>query len=112
MSELFPDGCNRLIEGDCLAVMRRLPAASVDLIYVDPPFFSGRDRAVPSRRSAVESPPAADDRQRAMPPAADAEPAAPGPAFADRWQGGLGEYLDWLTPRLSEMQRLLGPTGS
>src|SRR5205085_6945908 len=35
---VFPDARNRLIEGDCLAVMRALPAQSIDLIYVDPPF--------------------------------------------------------------------------
>ena len=28
--------------GDNLSVMRLLSAASVDLIYADPPFFSGR----------------------------------------------------------------------
>ena len=33
---------NRLILGDNLSVMRLLSAESVDLIYADPPFFSGR----------------------------------------------------------------------
>ena len=34
---------NRLIWGDCLHVMRQIPSASIDLIYIDPPFFSGMD---------------------------------------------------------------------
>ena len=33
---------NRLHYGDCLTVMRDMPLASVDLIYLDPPFNSNR----------------------------------------------------------------------
>lgn len=33
---------NRLFWGDNLHVMRQLPSQSIDLIYVDSPFFSGR----------------------------------------------------------------------
>ncbi|TET44787.1 hypothetical protein E3J62_09400, partial [candidate division TA06 bacterium] len=40
-SPLFPTGANRLFFGDNLHVMRQLPSNSIDLIYVDPPFFSG-----------------------------------------------------------------------
>ena len=112
MSALFPAGRNRLIEGDCLAVMRRLPAATVDLIYVDPPFFSGRDRTLSDRRSAAAAIPAATDGQHGAAPTGGPAPAGPGAAFADRWPGGLADYLGWLTPRLREMHRLLGPTGS
>src|SRR5262245_52545787 len=35
---------NRLYLGDCRDVMASLPAASIDLIYADPPFFTGRDQ--------------------------------------------------------------------
>jgi len=41
--ELFPNGLNRLFFGDCLHVMRMLPSECVDLIYIAPPFFSGRN---------------------------------------------------------------------
>ena len=34
---------NRIVWGDNLAIMRALPDASIDLIYIDPPFFSGRN---------------------------------------------------------------------
>ncbi len=34
---------NQLIFGDNLHVMRALPSNSIDLIYIDPPFFSGRN---------------------------------------------------------------------
>ena len=33
---------NRLFWGDNLHVMRQLPSESIDLIYIDPPFFSGK----------------------------------------------------------------------
>src|SRR5437867_9925914 len=34
---------NRLFCGDNLHVMRMLPSNTIDLIYIDPPFFSGRN---------------------------------------------------------------------
>ena len=33
---------NRLYYGDCLTIMQEWPLASVDLIYLDPPFNSNR----------------------------------------------------------------------
>ena len=33
---------NRLYYGDCLTIMQDMPAGSVDLIYLDPPFNSNR----------------------------------------------------------------------
>ena len=33
---------NQLFYGDCLTIMRDLPPASVDLIYLDPPFSSNQ----------------------------------------------------------------------
>ena len=34
---------NSIIHGDCLDVMRGMDAASVDLVYADPPYCTGRD---------------------------------------------------------------------
>ena len=34
---------NRLYYGDCLTIMQEMPLASVDLIYLDPPFNSNRE---------------------------------------------------------------------
>ena len=33
---------NRIIHGDCLEVLRNLPEATADLVYLDPPFNTGR----------------------------------------------------------------------
>jgi hypothetical protein len=43
LRQLFPTGANRLFFGDNLHVMRQLPSESIDLIYIAPPFFSGRN---------------------------------------------------------------------
>ena len=79
---------NRLIWGDNLHVMRSLPARSVDLIYIDPPFFSNRHYNVIWGDKNEER------------------------SFNDVWEGGLDGYLIWLNARLYEMKRLLKDTGS
>lgn len=84
----LPDGYNRLIHGDCLAVMRALPDACCNVIYLDPPFFSNQDYHLHN--------------------------GTPGSAlsFTDRWEGGLHDYLYWLQERLAEMRRLLREDGA
>ena len=79
---------NRLIWGDNLHIMRTLPSESVDLIYIDPPFFSNRVYNVIWGDEHEER------------------------SFSDIWEGGLDGYLIWLNARLYEMKRLLRPTGS
>ncbi len=79
---------NRLIWGDNLAVMRSLPSESIDVIYIDPPFFSGRDY------NKIFGD---DDEVR---------------TFSDIWDGGLPTYLAWLNARLWEMKRILKKTGT
>jgi DNA modification methylase len=79
---------NRLFWGDNLHVMRQLPSESVDLIYIDPPFFSGRHyNVIFGDQNELRS-------------------------FSDIWEGGMPGYLIWLNARLYEMKRLLKKTGS
>jgi len=86
--ELFPSGANRLFFGDCLHVLRQLPSKSVDLVYIDPPFFSGRNyNVIFGDKNEVRS-------------------------FNDIWEGGMPGYLIWLNARLYEMKRLLKSEGS
>lgn len=87
-TELFPTGANRLFFGDNLHIMRQLPSKSIDLIYIDPPFFSGRNyNVIFGDKNEVRS-------------------------FSDIWEGGMPGYLIWLNARLYEMKRLLKDTGS
>ncbi|MEA3311191.1 MAG: DNA methyltransferase [candidate division WOR-3 bacterium] len=74
--------------GDNLDVMERLPSESIDLIYIDPPFFSNRHYEVIWGNGAELR------------------------AFGDRWKGGINVYVEWMKERLIEMHRLLRPTGS
>ena len=79
---------NRLFWGDNLHVMRQLPSESIDLIYIDPPFFSGRQyNVIFGDQNELRS-------------------------FSDIWEGGMPCYLIWLNARLYEMKRLLKKTGS
>ena len=79
---------NRLFWGDNLHVMRQLPSQSIDLIYIDPPFFSGRQYNVLfGDQNELRS-------------------------FIDIWEGGMPGYLIWFNARLYEMKRLLKKTGA
>ena len=83
-----PHEPNRLIWGDNLHVMRQIPSSSIDLIYIDPPFFSGRQyNVIWGDNNELRS-------------------------FDDIWEGGMDGYLIWLNARLYEMKRLLKSTGS
>ncbi len=79
---------NRLIWGDNLHIMRQLPSQSIDLIYIDPPFFSGKQyNVIFGDQNELRS-------------------------FSDIWEGGMPGYLVWLNARLYEMKRLLNNTGT
>jgi len=79
---------NRLILGDNLEILKSLESESVDLIYLDPPFFSNRNyEVIWGDKGEVRS-------------------------FEDRWSGGVDHYIAWLRERVEEMHRILKPTGS
>ncbi len=79
---------NRMYYGDNLQVLRTLPSNSIDLIYIDPPFFSGAEyNVIWGDTNEVRT-------------------------FSDVWDGGLPTYLVWLNARLWEMRRVLNDTGS
>lgn len=79
---------NSLYYGDCLEVLKSLPRESVDLIYLDPPFFSNRNyEVIWGDDGEVRS-------------------------FTDRWSGGMDHYIGWLKERVEEMYHVLKPTGS
>jgi DNA modification methylase len=79
---------NKLILGDNLEVFKTMESETVDLIYLDPPFFSNRNyEVVWGDDGEVRS-------------------------FQDRWAGGIDHYIVWLKERVVEMHRLLKPAGS
>jgi DNA modification methylase len=73
---------------DNLHRLSQFPAESIDLIYLDPPFFSNRQyEVIWGDEAEVRS-------------------------FEDRWEGGVHVYVEWMRERLMELHRLLKPTGS
>jgi modification methylase len=80
---------DRIIEGDCLAEMARLPEGSIDLVFADPPYnlqLSGElHRPDNSRVDGVEE-------------------------LWDKF-AGFAEYDDFTRAWLSECRRLLKPSG-
>ncbi|MDR1763688.1 MAG: hypothetical protein LBR64_07030 [Dysgonamonadaceae bacterium] len=79
---------NKLILGDNLVELQKIPDESVDLIYADPPFFSNRTYEIIW----------GDDGERR--------------SFDDRFAGDIDVYLSWLIVRVRQMHRILKDTGS
>lgn len=78
---------NQIIHGDCLIELSRLGNATVDLVYLDPPFFTNK------RHSAVTR-----DRTKKF-------------SFGDLWDG-LEDYAKFMGERLEQVCRVLKDTGS
>jgi site-specific DNA-methyltransferase (adenine-specific) len=80
-----------LLRGDNLEIMRAFPTEFVDMVYLDPPFFTGKeqklfDRTLSNSEGAILT-------------------------FGDVW-ANYGEYLEWVRLRLQEVRRVLKSTGS
>jgi len=74
--------------GDNLEWLARFPGDCIDLIYLDPPFFSNRFyEVIWGDEAEVRS-------------------------FEDRWEGGIHVYIEWMRERMLEMRRVLKDTGS
>lgn len=74
--------------GDNLIWLKQFPDKCIDLIYLDPPFFSNRHYEVIFN---------------------DGEEIR---SFEDRWRGGINHYIEWMRDRVFELHRTLKDTGS
>lgn len=77
---------NQVHHGDCLDIMKGITDKSVNMIYLDPPFFSNKKHTLTSR-----------DRENCY-------------SFDDLWRGHK-EYADFMLNRLVEAKRILKDTG-
>ncbi len=82
----YSDDNATLLLGDCLDLLPSVDAESVDLVYLDPPFFTQRTHTAFDKTGKAHS-------------------------FEDRFPG-IGAYIDWVRVRVEEMHRALKPTGS
>jgi len=79
---------NKLICGDNLEGLKSIGSERVDLIYIDPPFFTHKQyEVIWGDEAEVRS-------------------------YKDRWEGGIEHYISWLKPRIQAMYEVLKPTGS
>ena len=78
---------NTIIPGDCLEVMKGIDKETIDLIYLDPPFFTEKRHTLKTR-----------DRHKEF-------------SFDDIWGSNLA-YANFLHERIIEMKRVLSNTGS
>lgn len=74
-------------QGDCLDVLHSVPDDRVDLVYLDPPFFTQREHRLMANDRTTEF------------------------SFNDKWVSA-SEYTAFLDARLREMWRVLKPSGS
>lgn len=86
LKQLVENLNGKVMLSDCLDFLRELPTESVDLIYLDPPFFTQKEHRLTSRQGEEYS-------------------------FSDRWNS-KNEYLDFLRIRVLEMHRVLKSTGN
>jgi len=78
---------NKILNGDCLDQMRTIQECSIDLIYLDPPFFTERKHKLTNRERTKEF------------------------SFDDTWGSGKG-YAEFLKERIVIMKTLLKQEGS
>ncbi len=76
-----------ILQGDCRELLTTLKYASVDLIYLDPPFFTQKTHSLVNRDNTAEF------------------------TFEDRWSS-LSEYLSFMQDVLNGCQPVLKDTGS
>jgi len=96
----MPDWRNILYHSDCLDVLNELKQSleeMIQLIYIDPPFFSGSNYSLKKKHvNGNDSAPTLSEKH----------------TYTDYWKGGLNEYLDFMRPRLKSMRDVLADDGT
>ena len=96
---------NRVLHGDCLDALSAMPDASVDLVYIDPPFNTGRAQRRERLRTVQDE---GGDRTGFGGRRYRTERVSRDAGFDDAFD----DYLGFLEPRLREARRVLAETGS
>lgn len=77
---------NEVILGDCIDKLKEIPENSIDLVYLDPPFFTQREHKLSDKDNNSYS-------------------------FEDNWNS-ISDYKSYISDRLIECKRVLKDTGS
>ena len=78
---------NYIQQGDCLDELKNIKENSIDLIYLDPPFFTQKQQSLKTRDNSKQF------------------------TFNDTWNT-IEDYSDYITKRLEVCKRVLKKTGS
>jgi site-specific DNA-methyltransferase (adenine-specific) len=78
---------NKIYKGDCRAVLKNFDSESVDLVYLDPPFFTQKKHSLKTRDNSKEY------------------------KFDDKW-ASIEEYIELISESIIECRRVLKNTGS
>ncbi len=97
---------HRVELADNLVVLARLPSGTVPLVYVDPPFNTGRVRS----RTGTPALPIGNGHDER--PGPDGRPRATIPGAAATFGDAFDDYLAFLEPRLREAHRVLAGDGA
>ena len=97
---------NRVVHGECLDVLRTLGDASIDLVYIDPPFNTGKVQKRVRMKTVRDE--TAGDRKGFAGRRYRTERLGEDAGFSDTFD----DYLAFLEPRLREAHRILKATGT
>lgn len=75
-----------LYNADCLEKIKEFPYSSIDMIYLDPPFFTQKKQSLSDRNGNIYE-------------------------FSDRWDS-IDDYIEYMRVRILEMKRVLKSNGS
>lgn len=108
---------NKLYCGDCLKVLRSIPDNSVDLIYLDPPFFSQKSYENFWIKDKVSKLKFSDSKKHweKLRSSINQNILREYDAIEARWKGGHKEnyvYIAYMEERIEQCWRILKPTGS
>lgn len=79
---------NTVVCGDNLEWLNYIPNESIDLCYIDPPFFSNKNYEIIWGNGFEVA------------------------SFGDRFSGGISHYIEWMKPRIELIHKKLKNTGS
>ncbi|MCC6704759.1 MAG: site-specific DNA-methyltransferase, partial [Thermomicrobiales bacterium] len=93
-----------VIEGDNLDALRQIPDDSIPLIYIDPPFNTGRSQT----RTRIRTEQSENGDRIGFKGRRYLTTRLSTRAYLDAWD----DYLEFIEPRLIEAHRVLAPNGS
>ena len=101
---MSPEPTARIIEGDNLPLLRALPSDSAQLVYADPPFNTGNVRSYQRLRTTQDE----QGERTGFGGRRYRSEETSSYSYGDAFE----EYIDFLSPRLAEIWRVLRPDGT